>query len=71
MIFQEPMTSLDPLFTVGNQIMEAILYHQDVSKAEARKLALEMLDKVRMPQPARRHQTAIRISYPAACVSAS
>ena len=52
MIFQEPMTSLDPLFTVGNQIMEAILYHQDVSKAEARKIAVEMLDKVRMPQPA-------------------
>lgn len=52
MIFQEPMTSLDPLFTVGNQIMEAILYHQNVSKAEARKIAVEMLDKVRMPQPA-------------------
>ena len=52
MIFQEPMTSLDPLFTVGNQIMEAILYHQDVSKAEAGKIAVEMLDKVRMPQPA-------------------
>ena len=52
MIFQEPMTSLDPLFSVGDQIMEAILYHQDVSKAEARKIALEMLDKARMPQPA-------------------
>ena len=52
MVFQEPMSSLDPLFTVGNQIMEAILYHQDVSKAEARKIAIEMLDKVRMPQPA-------------------
>ena len=52
MIFQEPMTSLDPLFTVGDQIMEAILYHQEVSKAEARKIAIEMLDKVRMPQPA-------------------
>ena len=52
MVFQEPMTSLDPLFTVGNQIMEAILYHQDVSKSEARKIAIEMLDKVRMPQPA-------------------
>ena len=52
MIFQEPMTSLDPLFTVGSQIMEAILYHQDISKAEARKIAIEMLDKARMPQPA-------------------
>ena len=52
MVFQEPMTSLDPLFSVGNQIMEAILYHQDVSKAEARKIAVETLDRVRMPQPA-------------------
>ena len=52
MVFQEPMTSLDPLFTVGSQIMEGILYHQDVSKAEARKLAIETLDRVRMPQPA-------------------
>ena len=51
MVFQEPMTSLDPLFTVGSQIMEAILYHQDVSKPEAEQLAIEMLDKVRMPQP--------------------
>ena len=52
MVFQEPMTALDPLFTVGSQITEAILYHQDVSKAEARKLAIETLDHVRMPQPA-------------------
>ena len=59
MVFQEPMNSLDPLFTIGNQIMEAILYHQDVSKAEARKIAIEMLDKVRMPQPA-----AVMRQYP-------
>ena len=52
MVFQEPMTSLDPLFTVGSQIMEAVLYHQPVSKAEARKIAIETLDRVRMPQPA-------------------
>ncbi len=52
MIFQEPMTSLDPLFSVGSQIMEAILYHQDVTKSEARKIAIETLDRVRMPQPA-------------------
>lgn len=52
MIFQEPMTSLDPLFSVGSQIMEAILYHQDATKAEARKIAIETLDRVRMPQPA-------------------
>lgn len=51
MIFQEPMTSLDPLYTVGNQISESIIYHQEVSKQEARAIAIEMLDKVRMPQP--------------------
>jgi oligopeptide/dipeptide ABC transporter ATP-binding protein len=51
MVFQEPMTSLDPLFSIGDQIMEAILYHQDVDKAEARHIAVEMLKKVRMPQP--------------------
>ena len=54
MVFQEPMTSLDPLFTVGDQIMEAVLFHQNMSKAEARQIAIEMLDKVRMPQP---HET--------------
>ena len=51
MIFQEPMTSLDPLYTVGNQIMEAILYHQDVTKQQAREIAIEMLNRVRMPEP--------------------
>lgn len=54
MVFQEPMTSLDPLFTIGDQIMEAVLFHQNVSKVEARQIAIEMLDKVRMPQP---HET--------------
>lgn len=46
MIFQEPMTSLNPLFTIGNQLIEVIRTHQTCSKAEARKLALEMLLKV-------------------------
>ncbi len=54
MIFQEPMTSLNPVFTIGNQIIEAIRLHQDVSAAEARNLALEMLRKVRIPDPERR-----------------
>ena len=40
MIFQEPMTSLNPVFTVGNQIMEAIMLHQGVDKAAARKRPL-------------------------------
>jgi len=54
MIFQEPMTSLNPVFTVGNQIMEAILLHQKVGKKDARDLAIEMLRKVRIPDPEKR-----------------
>jgi peptide/nickel transport system ATP-binding protein len=50
---QEPMMSLSPVHNLGNQIMEAIILHQDVSKAEAREKAIEMLDLVGMPQPAR------------------
>src|SRR6266508_335195 len=49
MIFQEPMTSLNPVFTVGNQIGEAIRLHQKVSKAEARNRTIEMLRKVQIP----------------------
>ncbi len=51
MIFQEPMTSLNPAFTVGDQIVEGIRRHQDLSKSDARKLALETLRKVRIPAP--------------------
>ncbi len=49
MIFQEPMTSLNPIFPIGKQIAEAILCHRDISKAEAKKEVLELLDKVRIP----------------------
>jgi oligopeptide/dipeptide ABC transporter ATP-binding protein len=49
MIFQEPMTALSPVHTVGNQICEAILLHQDVSEAEARQTAIHMLSKVGIP----------------------
>ena len=51
MIFQEPMTSLNPAFTVGDQIVEGIRRHQNLSKSEARTLALETLRKVRIPAP--------------------
>jgi peptide/nickel transport system ATP-binding protein len=51
MIFQEPMTSLDPLFTVGNQIAEAILVHQNLPKKTAATMAADLLDKVRLPRP--------------------
>jgi peptide/nickel transport system ATP-binding protein len=54
MIFQEPMTSLNPVFTIGSQIMEAIILHQKVDKAEARRRAVEMLRKVKIPEPERR-----------------
>ena len=54
MIFQEPMTSLNPVYTVGEQITEAILAHRDVSAEEARRLAIEMLEKVRIPSPEKR-----------------
>ena len=53
MIFQEPMTSLTPAYTIGMQIMEAITLHQAVDRHEARSRALEMLDLVGMPQPER------------------
>ena len=49
MIFQEPMTSLNPVFTVGDQIMEAIRLHQGASKAEARNRAIELLETVKIP----------------------
>ena len=51
MIFQEPMTSLNPVFTIGDQIEEAILLHQGLDKGEARKRTIEMLDRVKIPDP--------------------
>lgn len=51
MIFQEPMTSLNPLQTVGRQIEESVLLHRKSSKAEAKKRAIEMLKAVGMPRP--------------------
>ncbi len=54
MIFQEPMTSLNPVLTVGDQIAEAIALHQGKSRREARALALEALERVRIPEAARR-----------------
>ena len=50
-IFQEPMTALSPLYTIGNQITEAIVLHQGVAKKEARRLVIEMLSKVGIPNP--------------------
>ena len=54
MIFQEPMTSLDPLYTIGNQLMEPIKHHLKLDEAAARKRAIEMLELVRIKEPERR-----------------
>lgn len=51
MVFQEPMTALSPVITVGRQITEAIRLHQKVSKAEAREIAADTLNRVKMPNP--------------------
>ncbi len=54
MIFQEPMTSLDPLYTIGFQLAEPMRAHRGLSKAEARARAIELLKLVRIPEPERR-----------------
>ena len=54
MIFQEPMTSLNPVFTIGDQIIEAILSHQAMSKGKARRKAISMLEQVKIPAPEQR-----------------
>src|SRR5215468_6801488 len=51
MIFQEPMSSLSPVHTIGHQIVEAIRLHRQISKAEARERAAEVLEQVRIPRP--------------------
>jgi peptide/nickel transport system ATP-binding protein len=59
MIFQDPMTSLDPVFTIGQQITETILRHEKISHADARKRAINLLELVQIPSPKRRLE-----SYP-------
>ena len=59
MVFQEPMTSLNPVFTIGEQLVEAIVTHQDIPRGKARITALEMLEKVRIPDAKRLYR-----SYP-------
>jgi len=54
MIFQEPMTALNPVYTAGAQIMEVFQTHRRMQRAEARQAALKMMEKVRIPDPARR-----------------
>lgn len=59
MIFQEPMTSLNPVYTIGDQIVEAIMNHQKMTKSRAWNIAVEMIDKVGIPSPEKRAK-----SYP-------
>jgi oligopeptide/dipeptide ABC transporter ATP-binding protein len=54
MIFQDPMTSLNPVYTIGNQLMEAIITHRKITKKEARKESLRLLELVGIPDPERR-----------------
>lgn len=54
MIFQEPMSSLTPVYTIGQQIMEAVQLHQSLDKKDSKQLAIEMLRKVQIPVPEQR-----------------
>ena len=53
MIFQEPMTSLNPVFTCGDQVMEAIMLHQNISKHEAKDMTVKLFEEVQLPDPQR------------------
>jgi peptide/nickel transport system ATP-binding protein len=66
-VFQEPMTSLNPVFTVGDQISESVRLHEGLSKKAALERAIEMLKLVNIPTSA---STTTRTSSPAACASA-
>ncbi len=63
MIFQEPMSSFSPVHTIGNQLMEAVLQHRNVTKQEARKITIDMLDRVGISNPGHRfRQYAFELS---------
>lgn len=69
-IFQDPMTSLDPVFKVGKQMVEMIVTHQNVTKQEAWDMAVEALKKVGIPEPENGWNPTL-MSCPAVCVSVS
>ena len=70
MVFQEPMTSLNPVLTIGRQLTEALELHLKMDNSAARKRAIELLEMVGIPARARA-STTTRTSSPAACASAS
>ena len=57
MIFQEPMTSLNPVFTCGDQVVEAIMLHQNVNKKEAKEITISLFEEVQLPDPERIYST--------------
>ena len=69
MIFQDPMTSLNPTLTIGTQITETIRRHYDVPQQQANKKAIELLEEVRIPRAAERLERLSRTGSPAACAS--
>ena len=70
MIFQDPLSSLHPFYRVGDQLVEAIRTHRDVSKAQARDRAVELLGTVGHPRARSAASTRTRTSSRAACASA-
>ncbi len=69
MIFQEPMTSLNPVLSIGRQMTEALEVHRGLDGAAARRRAIEMLDRVGIAQRRRASRSSIRTSSPAVCAS--
>ena len=71
MIFQEPMTSLNPVFTVGRQVSESLIFHQDMDKKSARQKAIEMLKLVEIPDADLVVDPLSRTSFLAECARGS
>ena len=70
MIFQDPMTSLNPVYRIGDQIVEQIRAHEEISKAQAHDRGVELLERVGIPRRGRARARATRTSSRAACASA-